>query len=261
MRPGLRRLGLLLLVPLAIACAGSRTERPREASPRPLVVGTVVDAPPYAFHRDGALVGLELDFATELGRELGRPIEVVALEWDDALDALARGRIDVLMGGVTRTAERERRFAFAEAYVRSALGAVVLRRDRRRFASRAGACDSPLNTAVVAGTTGEKRLQNRCPAMVPRRYPTAGDAVRELRQNRVDTVVHDGPVLAWYVAQNEAELEFLPLRDAEEPLAWAFRADDVGLRDRANALLVRLRGDGSLDRILDRWIPADARAR
>jgi polar amino acid transport system substrate-binding protein len=166
-----------------------------------------------------------MDLARELERDLGRPVRLVDLPWENLLDALEKGRIDVVMAGVTVTRDREVRFTFADPYVRTSLAAVVRRQDADRVTSGAIACDSPINTGVVGGTIGEKRLRSRCPAMVPRSYPTARDAVRELVQYRVDAVVHDAPVLAWIASENESQLQLHPLAGESESLAWAFRLD------------------------------------
>jgi len=261
--PRLSRLLGVVAVTLAFACAGPRPDT--RTSPitgaRPLIVGTNGASPPYAFLRAGRLVGLEMDFARELEHDLGRPDQHVDLPWEGLLEALERGRVDVVMAGVTVTRDREVRFAFADPYIRTSLAAVVRRQDASRFSSRARVCDSPIDTGVVGGTTAEKRLRSQCPAMVPRLYPTARDAVRELTQYRVDAVVHDAPVLTWIASENEAELQLLPLDGESEPLAWAFRSDAGDLRDEANASLARMRGDGTLERILSRWIPTTARGR
>jgi polar amino acid transport system substrate-binding protein len=234
---------------------------PTTTGGRPLVVGTNGASPPYAFLRDGRFVGLEIDFARELEHDLGRPVQLVDLPFEDLLNALERGRVDVVMAGVTVTRDREVRFAFADPYLRTSLAAVVRRQDAGRFTSRASVCDSPINAGVVSGTTGEKRLRSQCPTMIPRLYPTAPDAVRELTQYRVDAVVHDAPVLTWIASENEAELQFVRLDGEGEPLAWAFRSDARDLRDQANASLVRMRNDGTLERILSQWIPSTARGR
>jgi ABC-type amino acid transport substrate-binding protein len=223
------------------------------------VVGTSGDSPPYAFRRDESLAGLEIDLATELGKSLDRPVRFVDLPWDELFDALADRRVDVVMDGVTVTAEREVRFAFSQPYLRSTIAALVRREDRARFKDRDAVCKSPMDVGVVTRTTGEKYVRERCPAMIPRVYQTAPDAVLELRQRRVDAVVHDGPVLLWLLSEQGAELEIVPTRIADERLAWMLRPEDTELRDAANAALARMRTDGTLARILQRWVPQHER--
>jgi polar amino acid transport system substrate-binding protein len=251
---------LLLATVLASACAGTGGDVGRPPQPV-LIVGTNASSPPYAFRRGGEIVGLEPDLAYEIGRDVGREIELVDLPWEDLLNMVARGRVDIGMAGITASPERAVRFAFSEPYVRAKLGAVVRRQDAKRFSSRATVCASPIDTGVIAGTTGEARLRSQCPAMIPRLYPTIRDAIFELNQNRIDGVVHDAPVLAWYASQADAALQLLPIKGGEESLAWALRPDDVELLNQVNASLVRMRDDGTLAALLARWIPESARVK
>ena len=250
---------LLTLVALVVSCAAPRRASSPAARESALRVGTNGDSPPYAFRRGGQLVGLEIDLARELGTALGRQVEVADLPWDGLFDALLGRKVDVVMAGVTVTPDREVRLAFAQPYLRTTLTVLIRRQDANRFRSRATVCESPIDVGVVAGTTGEKQLRERCPAMVPRLYPTAGDAVGELRGYRIDAVVHDGPVVAWLQSRYEAELQILPTQIADERLAWALRPEDAALKGRLDAALTAMRANGTLDRILGRWVAAGDR--
>lgn len=218
------------------------------------------DSPPYAFRRNGELVGLEVDFANQLFQATGRPITLVPMDWDDLLTALARDQIDVAMAGITITPERQVRFAFSDAYFRADTAALIRRTDRNKFRDRNAVCTSPIDVGVLMGSIPEKQLRDRCPSVIPRLYPRAANAVLELQQFRVDAVVHDAPVLRWLSSRSEAELEVVTTQLGEQSLAWAFQPGDDELRNAANAGLARMRNDGSLARILVRWIPAADRA-
>jgi polar amino acid transport system substrate-binding protein len=251
------------LVIVAVACAGSVSAPPgRVEHPRELVVATSGDSPPYATRRAGTITGLEVDLATEVGKVLGRPVRFVDVPWDGLFDQLVSGRADVVMAGVTVTAERERRFAFAEPYLRTGIGALVRRDDLKRFGSREAVCKSRIRVAVIRKTTGERNLRDRCPAMIPRVYETADDAVLDLtRHRRIQAVVHDAPVLAYLMSQQAAALDLVPTDIADEPLAWMVRRDDTALRQSLNDALATMRRDGALDRVLERWIPQVERVR
>jgi len=250
---------------VAAACSASTsTPMPNEVVARApdLVVGVTTDSPPYATGpRGGELTGLEVDLAHEVGRVLGRPVRVVDLSWDDLIAGLTNGRVDVVMAGVTVTPERSMRFAFAEPYLRTRIAALVRRTDRKRYGGPDAVCKSPIDVGVMAGTTGELYVRERCPAMIIRPYPSATAAVQELQTRRVDAVVHDGPVLAYLMAQNSSELELVPTRIADERLAWMVRRDDQVLLRDLNHALATLRSDGTLDHILHQWVPAIERIR
>lgn len=251
------------LVALAAAsCAGNSTPKPPPLppAPPPIRIGTLSDSPPYAFMRDGQLVGLEIDLANRLFVSTGRPVTFVPMAWDDLLTALERNKIDVAMAGITVTPEREVRFAFSDAYFRASTAALIRRADRNKFRDPGAVCTSPIDVGVLMGSIPEKELRDRCPSVIPRLYPKAVNAVLELQQRRVDAVVHDAPVLRWLTSTSEAELEVVDTKLGVQSLAWAFQPNEVELRNAANAALARMRDDGTLARILVRWIPAADRA-
>jgi polar amino acid transport system substrate-binding protein len=251
----------VLVVALTGCSAPVSPSSPGAARPRELVVGTTTDSPPYATGRQGELTGLEVELAYEVGEVLGRPVRIVDMPWDELFEAVTDGRIDVVMAGVTITPERGLRFAFTDPYLRTGLVALIRRADRRRYSSRAAVCNSPIDIGVMGGTTGELYVRERCPAVIVRAYRRANDAVLELTTRRIDAVVHDGPVLAWLVAQHTAELELVRTDIANQELGWAVRRDNLALRDELNGALATLRGDGTLDAVLQRWVPNVERIR
>jgi polar amino acid transport system substrate-binding protein len=255
-------MGAVVMAAMMAACATTTTGGPHEQQRAPeLVVGVTSDSPPYATQQGGDLAGLEVDFARELGHVLHRPVRVVDLSWDDLIAGLSNGRVDVVMAGVTVTPERQLRFAFTEPYLRTRIVALVRRADRKRLGSPDAICKGAWNIGVMAGTTGELYVRDRCPSATVKAYPSATAAVQELQTRRVDAVVHDGPVLAWLLAQNSAELDLVPTRIADEQLAWMVRRDDPQLLHELNGALATMRSDGTLDQILRQWVPQIERVR
>ena len=250
------------LVMMAVACAGPvSAPAGRGEPPRELVVATSGDSPPYATRRAGTITGLEVDLALEVGKVLGRPVRLVDVPWDGLFDELTSRRADVVMAGVTVTAERERRFAFAEPYLSTGIGALVRRDDLKRFGSRDAVCKSRIRVGVIRKTTGERNMRDRCPAMIPRIYETADDAVLDLTRHRIQAVVHDAPVLVYLMSQQATALDLVPMGIVDQPLAWMVRRDDTALRQALNDALATMRRDGTLARVLERWIPNLERVR
>ena len=252
----MRRVAASALVAAALAgCAqtGSR-EVPGTGRARPLVAGVVADSPPYGFVENARPVGLEADLAARLGDALGRPVQVVALPFEQLFGALAAGRVDILMAGLSVTRAREARVAFGQPYLRGGLLAAMRREDRQRYDSpeRVLAAET---VGVVSGTTGATFVQSRVDPYRVREYRRPRDAMNELAQRRVDVVVHDAPVVVWFVSGNEAALALLPTLLQREDLAWAMRYEDAALRGDVDGVLARWRSDGTLDAVIARWLP------
>src|SRR5512140_913273 len=62
-----------------------------------LRVGVAPTMPPMIFKEAGKVAGVEADLAQAVGRELGRSITFVELPWEDLLDSLETGKIDIVM--------------------------------------------------------------------------------------------------------------------------------------------------------------------
>ncbi|MFM7144603.1 MAG: ABC transporter substrate-binding protein, partial [Alphaproteobacteria bacterium] len=225
-----RRTLATVLAAAALSILASCTTRAQD--PRafyrvpPLRIGINSQSPPFAFQLDGRFVGLEVDFARELSRTLGRRIKLVDLPFRSLIPALLEGRVDVVMAGVGVTAAREVRVAFAQPYLHSGLTALARRSDAERF--RAAPCTARFS--VLSGSTGEKFVREKCPRSSAV-FPTDSReiAIAEVRQGRSDVVVSEASVIAWAVSGDEGDLTLRREPLVREDLAWAVRRQDFDL--------------------------------
>ena len=247
-------LAVVLAAALLAACSAERRAPAPERRP-PLRIAVPYDAPPYGFRRDGKLVGLEIEFASELAAGLDRPLDLLPVSWNDVIPTLLSGQTDLAMAGLTITPAREVRIAFSDPYLRSGLLALMRRDDAARYPTPRSVLETGDAIGVVAGTTGERFVREHARIASPLVYPSAAGAVTELGQRRVAVVVHDAPVVIWFVSGDEANLAALLKPLDEEQYGWGIRRGDDELRGAVNAALARWRTDGTRERILDHWIP------
>ena len=250
--------GLMMAMLAAQGCAtqssgGSGGSRP--AAGAPLRVGVSSDSPPFVYRQGDRLTGLDVDFALALGEALGRPVRFVDLQWTDQTRTLVDGRTDLIMSGMTVTRARQVRIAFSDPYLTSGLIALIRRREASSYRSRAQVLATDDRVGVIEGTTGERFVRDQMPSATTSVYPTVNAAVTELLQRRIDLVIHDAPILLWSVGANEADLDFVRQPLNEEQIAWGLRQGDEELRGAVNGVLARWRADGTLDRMLTRWLP------
>jgi ABC-type amino acid transport substrate-binding protein len=247
------RLGALLLLLLAACLSHGPLDEDR-----PLRVGIAPIYPPFAFLQDGRLAGVEVDFASRLGAELGRELVLVETPWDELIGALRAGRIDLIMSGMSITAERAREVAFATPYLRIGQMLLVRRSERARL-SDPKALATPLSrVGVHRNTTGEFYARAELPRAKIRAFDSIEEGVAALRRGELDYFVHDAPTV-WRVvgrpADPDPELDGIYRPLTREDLAWALPLREVELRERLDQALARWRASGQLDEILDYWIP------
>ncbi|MGH0037047.1 MAG: transporter substrate-binding domain-containing protein [Myxococcota bacterium] len=241
----------VLLVWVAPGCTGGRL-----ALPGDLRVGLHTDYPPLSFEKNGEIVGIEPDLARMVGRELQRRVRFVPLERAELIDALEDDRIDVIMTGMSVTAERSRRVRFIEPYSRVGQMA-ILRRDRIAELGRPGdLARAGARVAFVEGTTGAIYVRGHLSRAQWVPFASVAEAEAELRAGSIDYLVHDAPT-AWRLGMDLRDGELIGLYRplTEEWLAWAVRPGDDALARSLDALSRRWRGDGSIDRVVNAWVP------
>lgn len=247
---------LLSAVTVLIAACASRQEPvPPVMSNPPLRVATTPDYPPLVFKRGGRLLGVEPDLAAQLAMELKRPLVFVEREFEQLIPTLLAGDADIIMSGMSITEARKFRVAFTEPYLNNGLLAMMRTEDREKYDTKEKILRAHANVGVKRGTTGDAFVQKEMPNAVRVGVQTPSDGAWELRNRRVSLFIHDGYSIAWLVSENEADLTAMWTPMTEEYLAWAVRRQDVQLLQAANAMLERMKQDGTLTHIIRRWLP------
>ena len=242
---------IVLLATVALAAApGSRA-----AEPVPLKVGVTPSFPPVIYKDHGKLVGVEADFAKILGEELGRPVEFVEVKWEDQIPALADGRTDIIMSGMSVTRARELRIAFTRPWLVIGQMALVRREDAYRYAL--GFPARPDGTiGVVKATTGDFMVQQEFSGSKHKDYKHSEDGAKALMKKRIDLFICDAPTIWWLAGMHEADgLIAVPILLTQEPLAWGVRRSDTDLLNAASAALEKMQQSGRANAIIKHWIP------
>jgi ABC-type amino acid transport substrate-binding protein len=222
-----------------------------------LRVGVATNYPPLAFAQDGKIRGIEPDFVRQLSEDTGIAATIVELPWEGLIDALRDERIDVIMSGMSMTRARSRLVAFVEPYMRVGQMCLIRADDIARLASPTVLFTRPWRVGFINGTTGELFAQKALPKATRIGFDTIEDGVAALHAKRIDYFIHDAPTI-WRVTtdpvfRDDALLGlYQPL--TEEYLAWAVRQDDEALLRFLDAVVQRWKDDGTLHRIIDRWI-------
>ncbi len=71
-------------------------------------------------------------------------------------------------------------------------------------------------------------------------------------------MVYDMPFISIYAAQNSDKVESILEPFTYEPLGWAVKQGDHDMLNFLNNFLRQIKGDGTYDRIYDKWFKSDA---
>lgn len=243
-------------LPLPSCAPGTSTRRDPNAPP-PLRVGVSGNNAPLIYESGRSQFGgVEAAFARMLGEELGRQVRFVPMRFDRLIPALQRGEIDIIMSGMTVTAQRRSLVDFATPYMASGQGLLVRHARANLFQDPQLIFISPFRIGVQQGTIGEAVALRAHAASTVVPFPTPDRAANALLSDQIDMVLHDAPVLWHLTARNPtADYRVIPRLLSNETLAWAVRRGDSELLGKANSAIAKWRKNGMLHRTLRSHMP------
>ncbi len=122
----LMQIALLCLALLpGFAGAVDVAKAPDAAASGPLRVA-ISEVPPFVIREaDGSWRGISVDLWADVAKALGRQYQLVPMPFKDVLPSLESGQVDVAVGALTMTAEREARFDFTHPFYQTGLAIAV----------------------------------------------------------------------------------------------------------------------------------------
>ena len=219
-----------------------------------LRVGVSPVFPPMVFKRGKELAGAEVDLARELGQELGRPVTFVELPWEDQIEALTAGRIDIIMSSMSITTARKWVVDFSRPYMVVGQMALVRQEDQAKYLL-GFPLTLPGTVGVLKATTGEFLVQREFPKAKRKPFSTEAQAVQALKKKKVDLFISDSTLIFFLAGTHAADgLAAVPISLSEEALGWAVRKGDEKLVAAANTFIEKSAANGKLNQIFRRWM-------
>lgn len=224
-----------------------------------LVVAMDVGYDPFEVRdKDGKIVGFDCDLAAEIGKDLGVPVELLNVAWDGIIPHLTSSKVDLILSGMSITAERQKTVAFSDPYYE--VGQVVVKKKGDGRIRSFKDLDQPdLRIATQMGTTGEKAIREFMPKACPPSpilFEKVDEACVALVQGKADAVVFDHPFLMRYMLQKSEGLEGIWEPFTKEPIGAAARQTSVELVASINKTIERLRASGEMAKLEAKWFPA-----
>ena len=220
-----------------------------------LVVITRNSPTTYYEDRDG-LKGLEYELVQMFAAELGvKPRFVIPASFDEILPAIVRGDAHFAAAGLTITPNRELLVRFGPSY-QDITHQLVYRRGSKRPKKITDTIGGVFE--IVAGSSHEEELQ-RLKAEHPNLQWIAQpgleseELLRLLTEEMIDYTIADSNELA---LNRRFHPELKAAFDLTKPqqLGWAFpHAEDTSLFDAANAFFDRIRKEGVLEQLIERY--------
>ncbi len=263
-------LGLVLAIVALTGCGGAAEtpEAPVAEAPAAdlglvadgvLTVGSDTAFPPFESMNGDIAEGFDVDLANALAKEMGLTVNFTSQTFDTLIPQLkAGGTFDVIMSGMTITAEREKEITFSTPYIDSNQSIAVV---KGKVAKLDGNDAAAINTAftgkvigVQSGTTGEawaKENIKGAKQIVP--FSDTLAAFSALNAGKVDGVVNDLPVSAYLVKTSYTNNELVAEIPTGEQYGIGIATPNTALQTAINDALKALKDSGEYKTIYMKW--------
>ena len=268
---------LMMVLGLFTACGTSGDNK--------LVMATNAAFPPYEYKDGDTIVGIDAEIAAALAEKLGMELVIEDVDFGAVLTGVAEGKYDMGMAGITVTDERKETMDFSDTYATGIQ--VIIVKDGSEIESLDDlfefnedgdpvALKNPdIKVGVQENTTGDIYSSSAVDAWgfndlnedesiaTDRvvRYKTGAEAVSALKSDKVDCVIIDNEPAKSFVAANEG-IHILEGDNeyAIEDYAICVDKGNTELLEKINKALSELKADGTVDQIINKYIPKDGSA-
>lgn len=218
-----------------------------------LTMATNAEFPPYEYKEGDNVVGIDAEVAQAIADKLGMKLEIVDTKFDAIIPGVQSGKYDMGMAGMTVTPEREQSVSFSDSYATGIQSIIVKQGSAIKSVDD---LSEKTKIGVQLGTTGDIYAKDDFGDEAVQEYDKGADAVQALLAGKIDCVIIDNEPAKSFVAANEG-LEILKTSYAEEDYAICFKKDNTELQKKVNDALKELIADGTLQKIVNKYITAD----
>ena len=217
-----------------------------------LTMSTHAQFPPYEMTTDdGGFEGIDVEIATAIAEKLGLELDILDMDFDSALLAVQQGKSDIVMAGVTVNEDRLLVMDFTDSYA-TGVQVVIVKEGSDVTMDNMG--EGLIGTQ--RGTTGNLYCTDDYGEEHVVAYDDGFTAVQALMNGQVDCVVIDNAPAQEFV-KNNAGLTILDTEYAVEDYAIGLNKGNTALLDAINGALAELISDGTVQSIVDKYIPAE----
>jgi len=227
-----------------------------------VIVGLDDTFVPMGFQeKDGSLTGFDVDLARAVFALYDIKVDFQAIDWNMKENELNNQTIDLIWNGYTKTAEREKKVAFSDTYMKNDQVLVSLKKNNiTQFSDMQGKI-----LGVQTGSSGYDALMGQPEILKnyiqgePILYDSFNEGLMDLRAGRIQGLLIDKVYADYYLAQMGTREDYNITTGAfeSEDFAVGIRKQDQQLREKINQGLRTLVENGEFARISKKWFGED----
>lgn len=221
-----------------------------------LRVGVLPNSPPQSsIGASNQLEGFDVDVANKLAASLGVKVDFVMTEIAQRVPFLVADRIDICLGGLTRTVERAKSISYTVPLHTESMG--VLTTNKVNISNWKELNDEKYTLVLIRGVWTADFLKQNLPKAKILYVDTMADTIRALAQGRADALVEN---IEFYVpfTKNYPNVQWKVLPEALNTSydAVGLAQNNYALRDVLNVALYDMHTSGFVNQTWEKWFKA-----
>lgn len=220
-----------------------------------LRVGYLPDSLPWAFrNEDGQETGFDMEMANALARDLSVRLELVRISEAQIPKLMGEGRIDIVMSGLARTADRLRRYRFAGEVAELTMGFLVPDHERKYYSDADELKGRALRIGVVQDDPAfQRQIAELLPESEIQTLPSPRGFLR--REDDVDAVLYSAEGgAAWTLVYPDFSVVVPKPIQARLMTGYLVPKGDEEFARYVEEWVKLKSGDGTTAALFDHWI-------
>lgn len=207
-----------------------------------LIMVTEAGFAPYEYYDDGEIVGVDIDIAREIAKEMGKELVVKDVAFDSIINEVKTGKADFGAAGISYTDERAKQVDFSINYSTSNQVVVVKNGSNIRDVNNIDGKKIAVQLGSVADTYVTSNFKNS-EIVREKKYLAA---IQDLKDGKADAVVMD-ELPAREMVKNNDDIKILSGNLASDSYGMIVKKGNKKLLNAINKVLNKLKEDGSID--------------
>ena len=210
-----------------------------------LIMATEAGFAPYEYYSDGKIVGVDIDIAREIAKELNKKLIVKDVAFDSIITEVKTGKSDIGAAGISYTEERSKQVDFSNNYTTSKQVAIIKKysdiQNKKQIKNK--------KIAVQLGSIADTFVTDEYPKAKIIRQKKYLAAIQDLKDGKVDLVVMDELPAKRILYENQ------DLKMLDEPLtidSYGIIVDKENkkLLNKINKVINRLKEEGKIEKFI-----------
>lgn len=206
-----------------------------------LVMVTEAGFAPYEYYEGGEIVGVDIDIASEIAKELGKKLVIKDIAFDSIVNEVKSGKADFAAAGISYSDERAKEVDFTVNYATSKQVVIVTEDSDISLPEQIKDKRIAVQLGSIADTYVTKEYKD---ATITRQKKYLA-AIQDLKTGKVDCVVMD-ELPAQEILKENSGLKILDKELTQDKYGMIVKKGNKELLDSINKVLNRLISEGKI---------------